>query len=177
VDITQEAVQLTRAHAEMSGVAAAVTVLQSDAEKLDGLADQSFDYLYSWGVMHHSSAPESCFRQSARVLKPGGKGLIMVYHKSSLRYWLKGTIWLLLKGKLFSGSNYDSVQRFYTDGYYHKHYTRQGFAAALVEAGLKVTAVDVTHMSSRMVPWVPDGLRNWLKARVGWLLVAHIDKP
>ena len=175
VDLTKEAVQLTQAHAAMASVT--VDALQCDAEHLEGLANDSFDFVYSWGVMHHSSKPEACFAQAARVLKPGGRGLIMVYHKHSLRYWLKGAWWLLIKGKLFTGATFETVQRCYTDGYYHKHYSRLELRDALSAAGLKVTAVDVTHMSSRMVPLIPESWRAWLKSRIGWLLVAHIQKP
>lgn len=176
VDLTAEAVQNTKNHAAISNVADFVSAIQCDAEELPGLADDSYDFVYSWGVMHHSSRPEACFAQAARVLKPGGQGMIMVYHESSIRYWGRGALWLLLKGKLFTGSRFNTVQRFYTDGYYHKHYTRKSLANALTQAGFRVTSVDVTHMSSRMLPFIPNGLREWLKQRWGWLLVANIEK-
>lgn len=31
-------------------------------------------------------------------------------------------------------------------------------------------------MSSRMVPFVPEGVRQWLKKRFGWLIVARVSK-
>ena len=126
--------------------------------------------------MHHSSRPEVCFQQVCRKLAPGGSGLIMVYHKNSVRYWLKGLFYLISKGKIFKGDNFQTVQRHYTDGYYHKHYTRASPAKAMEEAGFIVDGIDVTHMSSRMVPFVPEDVRQWLKDRFGWLIVARVSK-
>jgi len=175
VDITAKAVELTQRHAELCGLSG-VQALQADAEDLSVLPDASFDFLYSWGVMHHSAHPERCFAQACSKLKLGGRGLIMVYHTGSLRYWLKGLAWLILRGKLFAGDRFKTVQRHYTDGYYHKHYTRKSLAQAMREAGFEVEAVDVTHMSSRMIPFVPEGVRQWLKQRIGWLIVARVRR-
>lgn len=176
VDITQAAVDLTTKHAELKGLHS-VKTLQADAEDLSMIEDNSFDYLYSWGVMHHSSDPEKCFHQTFLKLKPRGKGLIMVYHQGSLRFWGKGLAYLLLKGKLFQGDDLYTVQRHYTDGFYHKHYTRLSLRESLQGVGYQVDRIDVTHMSSRMIPFIPESLRNWLKTRIGWLIVAQVSKP
>jgi len=171
VDLTEQAVALTRAHADVAGVA--VDARRMDAEQLDGLSDGIFDFVYSWGVLHHSQNPDQAYRQIARVLKPDGRFLIMVYHKSSVRYYLRGLFHLLFKGRIFRGDNLETVQRFYTDGYYHRHYTAREFRHCLQAAGLDVESAEVTHMSSRMIPAIPEFLRKRLKERVGWLLVAR----
>ena len=175
VDITAKAVELTARHAEMCEVSG-VQPMQQDAEDLSALPDASFDFLYSWGVMHHSSRPEQCFAQACSKLKHGGQGLIMVYHTNSVRYWLKGLMWLVLKGKFLAGDNFETVQRFFTDGYYHKHYTRDSLTKAMQEAGFEVEGIDVTHMSSRMIPFIPESLRQFLKRRFGWLIVARVRR-
>ncbi|MDB6073766.1 MAG: Methyltransferase type 11 [Verrucomicrobiaceae bacterium] len=174
VDITGNAIAICRQNALVKGVQ--VDARQMDAEKLGGLADASFDFIYSWGVLHHSSDPAAAYRQVARLLKPGGRWLIMVYHKNSLRYWGKGLFQLLGKGRLLRGETMESVQRFFTDGYYHKHYTADELAEALTQSGLGVELTAVTHMSSRMIPFIPEGLRKALKQRIGWLLVARGTK-
>ena len=176
VDITDKAVVLTQRHAEWCGTAN-VRALQADAENLSMVPDASFDFLYSWGVMHHSAQPRRCFEQACAKLKPGGRGIIMVYHRDSLRYWLKGLLWLLVRGKVFTGDTFETVQRHYTDGYYHQHYTRASLTAAMTGAGFEVERIDVTHMSSRLVPLVPEFVRQWLKRRVGWLIVARVRRP
>lgn len=176
VDITEKAVALTRRHAEMSGVGG-VRAIQADAEDLAQIEDASLDFVYSWGVMHHSAQPEQIFRQVFRKVKPGGGGLIMVYHRNSFRYWVKGAAYLIFGGKLLRGDNWEKVQRHYTDGYYHKHYSRSSLTSAMEEAGFRVERIDVCHMSSRMIPWIPEFLRRWLKTKIGWLIVARLHRP
>ena len=46
--------------------------------------DSSFDYVYSFGVMHHAPDTRRCVDEAWRVLKPGGQALIMLYHRHSL---------------------------------------------------------------------------------------------
>ena len=175
VDLTEQAIKLTLSHAAMAGVT--IDARCMDAERLDGLGDETFDFVYSWGVLHHSQNPDQAYRQIARVLKRGGKYLIMVYHKSSVRYYIRGLFHLLLKGRIFQGDNLKTVQRFYTDGYYHRHYTAREIRKALEAAGLDVDSTEVTHMSSKMIPAIPEFLRQRLKERVGWLLVARGSRP
>ena len=167
VDLTQAAVELTALHASVLGIRT-IDVRQMDAENLDGLPAGTFDFVYSWGVLHHSPHPQVCFREAQRVMRSGGQGLIMVYHRGSLRYWLKGLYWLLLRGKLLEGYSLSRVQRFFTDGYYHKHYSRSCLRHSLAEAGFQVDRIAVTHMRSRMMPFIPESLKSCTETAL-WL--------
>lgn len=80
--------------------------LQGDAERLP-LADHSFDIVYSNGVLHHTPDTEKTIREVYRVLKPGGRAVIMLYAKNSWLYWvnlflIKG----LLLGRAFRHKNW-----------------------------------------------------------------------
>jgi ubiquinone/menaquinone biosynthesis C-methylase UbiE len=57
--------------------------LCSDAESLP-FRDGAFDYVYSFGVMHHAPDTQRCVDEAYRVLRPGGQALIMLYHRHSL---------------------------------------------------------------------------------------------
>jgi ubiquinone/menaquinone biosynthesis C-methylase UbiE len=46
--------------------------------------DSSFDYVYSFGVLHHAADTARCIEEVRRVLRPGGTALIMLYHRRSL---------------------------------------------------------------------------------------------
>jgi len=47
--------------------------------------DNSFDYSYSVGVLHHTGDPERGFRQLVRVTRPGGLVIVSLYSQYSRR--------------------------------------------------------------------------------------------
>jgi len=173
IDLTNASVEMAKhcAHANKVNV----DVKQMDAESLDFNPD-GFDYIFTWGVLHHSSNTEQAFKEVARVLKSNGSGLIMVYNRWSLRYYLKGIYWLLVKGKVFSGDNMMSVQRYFTDGYYHRHFTPKELCGCLADIGLSIQRCSITHMGGKMLPMVPEFLDEYLKRHWGWLLIAEFKK-
>ncbi|MCK9293983.1 MAG: methyltransferase domain-containing protein [Desulfobulbaceae bacterium] len=57
-----------------------------DAERLP-YDDNTFDVVYSNGVIHHTPNTIQVVRDIYRVLRPGGKAIIMVYAENSLHYW------------------------------------------------------------------------------------------
>lgn len=46
-----------------------------------------FDVVYSNGVIHHTPNTNSAIQEIYRVLKPGGKAIVMVYAENSWHYW------------------------------------------------------------------------------------------
>jgi len=173
IDLTETAVGMAKRCAQVNNVN--IDVKQMDAESLAFDSD-SFDYVFSWGVLHHSANTKQAFKEVARALKPNCCGLIMVYNRWSLRYYLKGLYWLLVKGKIFSGDNMSSVQRFFTDGYYHKHFSPKELDACLSDLGLPIQRCSITHMGGKMLPIIPKFLDEYLKRHWGWLLVAEFRK-
>ncbi|HEX8903117.1 class I SAM-dependent methyltransferase [Vitreimonas sp.] len=49
--------------------------------------DAMFDVVYSNGVIHHTPNTQTVLDEMYRVLKPGGRIIIMVYAENSLHYW------------------------------------------------------------------------------------------
>ena len=63
---------------------------KENAEKLP-FKDNTFDMIYSHGVLHHAKNTMLCISEAYRVLKPGGKFKIMVYSNFSatgLMLWI-----------------------------------------------------------------------------------------
>ena len=60
-------------------------VLQQSATALD-FPDNHFDVVYSFGVLHHIPEAAKAVAEIRRVLKPGGKLLVMVYNRTSINY-------------------------------------------------------------------------------------------
>jgi ubiquinone/menaquinone biosynthesis C-methylase UbiE len=83
VDLTDAAVELARKRFEMFGLAG--TFRTADAEHLD-FADDSFDLVYSHGVLHHTPDTARAVSEVHRVLKPGGRAVVMLYHRNSYNY-------------------------------------------------------------------------------------------
>lgn len=57
-----------------------------DANNLP-FGNAEFDYVWSWGVLHHSPNLELSIKELFRVLKPGGGFGIMLYNRKSLYQW------------------------------------------------------------------------------------------
>jgi glycosyltransferase involved in cell wall biosynthesis/ubiquinone/menaquinone biosynthesis C-methylase UbiE len=57
-----------------------------DAETLP-FPDDSFDVVYSNGVLHHTPNTRRVVQEIRRVLKPGGKAIVMMYAENSWHYW------------------------------------------------------------------------------------------
>ena len=96
VDLTERAVAITRERLRAEGLAGDVRV--GDAEDLP-FPDGSFDLVWSWGVLHHTPASTRALREAARVLRPGGRYAVMVYHRRS---WVAAAAWArfgLLRGR------------------------------------------------------------------------------
>jgi ubiquinone/menaquinone biosynthesis C-methylase UbiE len=81
IDLTDRAVELTRTRFALHGLHSKVQV--ADAEALP-FADNSFDLVYSNGVLHHTPDTARAIREVYRVLRPGGHARIMIYHKHSI---------------------------------------------------------------------------------------------
>ncbi|HEX5707743.1 MAG TPA: methyltransferase domain-containing protein [Pyrinomonadaceae bacterium] len=83
VDLTEAAVALARRRFELEGLPGEFRV--ADAERLD-FADATFDLVYSHGVLHHTPDTERAVREVHRVLRPGGRAVVMLYHRDSYNY-------------------------------------------------------------------------------------------
>jgi ubiquinone/menaquinone biosynthesis C-methylase UbiE len=83
IDLTEAAVELARRRFELFDLPGAFRT--ADAENLD-FADNSFDVVYSHGVLHHTPDTERAVREVHRVLRPGGRAVVMLYHRDSYNY-------------------------------------------------------------------------------------------
>jgi ubiquinone/menaquinone biosynthesis C-methylase UbiE len=107
VDLSNASIERARHRCEIAGFKPDLHV--ADAERLP-FPDNSFDVVYSYGVMHHSPNTAQCVCEALRVLKPGGQARIMVYHHRSLTgamLWLRYGIW---RGKSLRQSVFDHLE-------------------------------------------------------------------
>jgi len=87
VDVSAKALEVARRRLDLHDVAGRWQLLRaSDDDPAIPLETGSVDYIYSQGVLHHTSHPDAILAEFQRVLRPGGSASIMVYSRASL-WW------------------------------------------------------------------------------------------
>jgi ubiquinone/menaquinone biosynthesis C-methylase UbiE len=107
VDLSESSLAKARQRCETAGHRPDLRV--ADAEHLP-FEDETFDIVYSYGVMHHSPDTSQCLREAWRVLKPGGQARIMLYHHPSLTGLMLWLRYGLLRGKSLRLAVYDHLE-------------------------------------------------------------------
>jgi len=115
IDLSPYAVEMTRKRLKLAGVKAKVSVM--DAGDIRASADE-FDFIWSWGVIHHSPHTEQIVKEIHRVLKPGGEFGIMVYYKYSIHSMYVLLRLGLMRGELFS-YRWQDLQSRYSEAVEH----------------------------------------------------------
>lgn len=81
---------------DLTGAAIAIAQQRAAREHIDNVRfevangehlafpNASFDFVYSFGVIHHTPSIVNAIAEIHRVLKPGGRALVMIYHRHSL---------------------------------------------------------------------------------------------
>jgi SAM-dependent methyltransferase len=136
VDLTPAAVQHTHKRLELEGLNAEVLVANGEALPFE---NDSFDLVYSWGVIHHASNPPRVVREVRRVLAPGGQARVMLYGRHS---WI--AYWLWLRHALAAGRPQRSLSDVIASTVESEGtaaYTRKGIERLFAAAGFDTVAV------------------------------------
>jgi ubiquinone/menaquinone biosynthesis C-methylase UbiE len=168
VDLTEHAIRLVRRRLENEGLQA--ELLRADAETLP-FPNDSFDRVYSWGVLHHTPDTERAVREALRVLRPGGRICVMLYSRHS---WVAYGIWV--KHALLAGRPTRSLRDVlagHMESVGTKGFTKRELRAMF--AGLEdLTVEKVTTPYDRA--WAGP-LATVTGDRLGWFAVTRGRKP
>jgi SAM-dependent methyltransferase len=94
VDITESGARLTR---KLTRGHRGVEVLQADIMHLP-FAPSSFDFVASWGVLHHTPSTERALARLVPLVRPGGHLYVMVYEwHNPVKFWLTDALRALLR--------------------------------------------------------------------------------
>lgn len=85
IDIAERAIDLAQANFNHGGHEGEFAVM--DGEALD-FPDDTFDFVYCHTVLHFTREPAAMVREIKRVLKPGGRALLMTINRQSWLYFL-----------------------------------------------------------------------------------------
>lgn len=113
VDLTPRSIEISRQHLAVYGERGDFAI--SDCETLPFPSD-SFEVVYSNGVLHHTPDTAGAVREVHRVLCSGGLARVMLYHRGSVHYW--GQIILrhgLLGGELLRGDSPAEIMSRYVE--------------------------------------------------------------
>jgi len=107
VDLSSASLEQARRRCELAGYQPDLRL--ADAEQLPFPTD-TFDLVYSYGVMHHSADTLKCLQEACRVLKPGGQARIMLYHHPSLTGLMLWLRYGVLRGKPLRQAVHDHLE-------------------------------------------------------------------
>jgi ubiquinone/menaquinone biosynthesis C-methylase UbiE len=162
IDLTPWAVATTRARLEAFGLEA--DVREGDAEDLP-FADESFDFVFSWGVIHHSTNMDKALAELIRVCRHGGRLVIMVYHRRSLFFVVYRGFQRFLPLARRLGLHFEGARAGETEGLIARHFTRAELAAKLRAAGLVDVKVVPYGQDAELLP-LPRRLRQPITDRL-----------
>lgn len=182
VDITDRHLELTARNFALRGLR--VDLKRCDATRIEH-PDASFDVVYSFGVIHHVPDAPAVVREIERVLKPGGRCLVALYHKGSFFHLYMVLVRGLLLGRLFR-LGYDGLMATVEAGAdgvktrpYVKVYSRREvralFSAFRVDR-VTVRHVEIGRFKDRLVGRLVAPLLRALEPVLGWYVICDATR-
>lgn len=181
VDLTPRSIELSRLHFALYHLSA--RFLLADAERLPFPGD-TFDVVYSNGVLHHTPGTPEAINEIHRVLRPGGLARVMLYHRDSFHYW--GAIIInrgILRGQLLRRTPEEILSRYaeYSERdarplvkVYSRKQARELFAS-FSEIKIEVEQM-IRQELGLLSPLLPESLFRRLRRAAGWNLIITARK-
>jgi 2-polyprenyl-3-methyl-5-hydroxy-6-metoxy-1,4-benzoquinol methylase len=182
IDITEEHFRLATLNFALHGRTADLRLC--DAAKID-FPDAHFDVVYSNGVLHHTPDTVRCIGEAWRVLKPGGRLILALYHRWSAYHLITLLLYRgILRGEL-RRLGYDGLLatiEYGADGIERKPlvnlYSRRQLRHILGDFG--EVEICVRHFRGAQLPlgghFMPRFLERLIEPWFGWYVVAVATK-
>ena len=174
VDITKTGIDLCKKRFEYLGLKGDFQV--ADAQNLP-FENNTFDCICSMGVLHHVPDTKKAVSEIYRVLKPGGRLIVMFYYRGSAKYQ-----WRYRIRSIFSSK---SLQRLVNevDGVGNPKgtvFSRSELADTLkdfCDVTMFVDCIDSRDIFLRLGKHIPDSFCKPFAKLLGWFLYAKARKP
>lgn len=182
VDLTPRSVEISSLHFGLYGMRADFVL--ADGERLP-FEDESFDVVYSNGVLHHTPDTEGAVRELYRVLRPKGVAKVMLYHRNSLHYWMEIILHRgILRGHFLRGHSTKEIMSRYVEyssadarplvKVYSQRQARKLFAPF---GEVKTEIEQMIREELRLLrPFVSDKLFRRLRRSAGWNVIITAKK-
>lgn len=153
--------------------------------------DGSFDYVVAFGSLHHTGKLDKALAEVSRLLRPGGKLIMMVYYAYSYRMWyqrrsgLVKDIWADIRGATWYDGT-DSENRLYDhndDGAPPPHtafVSKRQIKRMAARVGLHVERIGTENAAHCEAPFTKVPRDRALKTYAKWIggdLYAVLTKP
>lgn len=182
IDLTPRSIEITRHRFALYDQRGVFVI--ADGEHLP-FASESFEVVYSNGVLHHTPDTAGAIREVHRVLRPGGTAKVMLYHRHSLNYWFEIILRRgLLGGEFLRGRSAEEIMSRVIEFSDHdarplvKVYSQKQ-ASALFSQFIEVT-VEVEQLTREELrflgPLVSEKNFEKLSTKVGWNVVITARK-
>jgi ubiquinone/menaquinone biosynthesis C-methylase UbiE len=141
VDISERALKKASDRLKLHNVKNVELIKITDEIYLLPFEDNSIDFIYCQGVLHHTSHPYEILKEFKRILKDNGEAIIMVYNKESAWYHLfVPYVEKIINNKFKNLSDDDAFQKT-TDGEncpIARPYNHKEFSLICEKAGFEV---------------------------------------
>lgn len=136
VDLSREMLELARYNVEAAGLTERIQLAHMDAKQLD-CADASFDAVISNSIIHHIPEPLAVLRESARVVKPGGR----LFFRDLLRPQMKSQLEALVQQ--YAGVESEHARQMFADSL-HAALTVEEMTQLLGSLGFSAESITAT---------------------------------
>jgi len=189
MEISEESLNLTRQRAKVYGLEDKIKFYHANAEELSKVIPiESYDLIYSFGVIHHTPSPENVMCEIKHYTKPGTTVKIMVYYRYSWKvFWIlltqgKGAFW---RTKELVAKNSEAQTGCPITWTYSSKDIRR------LLKGFKITDILIDHIFPYKISdyvkykynkvwyfrFLPKSIFRWLEKHFGWHLCVTAITP
>mgnify|MGYP001065270285 CR=1 FL=1 len=174
VDITKAGIDLCEKRFEYLGLKGDFRV--ADAQALP-FEDNTFDCVCSVGVLHHVPNTQRAIDEIYRVLKPGGRLIVMFYHKNSAKYRFKYRVWSWFTGKTLQQlvNEFDGIGN--PKGQVYSKKDLKKMLSDFVDIKMFIGFLETRDILLRGARYLGDKLFEPIAFLFGWNLYAKAIKP
>jgi ubiquinone/menaquinone biosynthesis C-methylase UbiE len=190
IDLSSESLALAKKRAEVFGLNTRITFYNANSEELSKTVPvETYDLIYSFGVLHHTPHPDEALKELRKYAAPGTELKLMMYYR-----WSWKVFWILAQ----EGFRFDKV-----DALIAKHseaqtgcpvtyvYDKKSLTDYVNKQGFEVKDIFVDHVFPYVIPdyvqyrykkewyfaWMPEKLFRAFQRLAGWhLCVTAIAK-
>ncbi len=189
VDLSEKSLEIARQRAQVLGLSDRITFHHANAEQLSAVVPvESYDLVYSFGVIHHSPHPERILTELRRFLPSGGTLKVMVYHRRSWK-----VLWILLsygRGRFW---NLEEIVARHSEAQtgcpVTYTYSRDQGRRLIETAGFRVTDLRTDHIFPYRIAdyvqyryvrewyfrWMPESWFRVFERQFGWHLLVSAE--